>query len=84
MMANHRLLAWTPFDPTHHAHTKHTPCTQCMHMKDIAANQLLGLPTTNENTSFVFKFGTMSYALNFGKYRMIKACHPNGHCLYVH
>ena len=50
----------------------------------IAAKKLLDQPTTNENTSFVFKFGKMSYALNVGKYRRIKARRPNGHCLYVH
>ena len=114
MMANHRTLALTPFDPTHSTMHAHTRCTlaqlwtlslytlkRCtlrsksnlymfmyiyMYMYIAHSEQLLGQPITNENTSFVFEFGIlalMSSALNFGKYRSIKARRRRLVTLYI-
>ena len=84
MMANHRTLALTPFDPTraHRAQCIHTLYTvhyegqspTCTAAHDVYIAH--GEPVTNETTSFVFEFGIlalMSSALNVGKYRSIKA-----------
>ena len=82
MMANHRTLAFIPFDlmqhSTLHAYTHCTlyegqspTCTCTAHdLYTVHGDQLLGQPITNENTSFVFEFGIlalMSSALNFGR-----------------
>ena len=77
MMANHRTLALTPFDPTR---------TVVHDLYITYGDQLLSQPITNENTSFVFEFfykiqkynivlllALISSAVNFGKYRSIKA-----------
>ena len=58
MMANHRPLALTPFDPTY---TLHSTCTHsvCVHVEYNVTHteQLVGQPVTNENMSFGFEFG---------------------------
>ena len=68
MMANHRPLALTPFDPTHTAHVH-------AYKVHVHSKQLLGQPITTENTSFVFEFNMlalMSSTLNLEFYILFK------------